>query len=309
MIQAACSVCDGTALLLGEPCPLCEDGPRGAQPAVPAAVDWQRRCRRCKPGRKGAALVKASKVCKEFSGVGRVRLTSVPVDVEDLEVHGSITLMGLARRFAQGSFKNVVVCACTDDLLQSSCGPSTSHRLLALLAERQLLRRVYVDGHAEQLQQVGLPREKVVTACLDARFVDAFRKKVAEDFPRDSSRDHCDLMLVFGVPAQVAAFCAVPNLARRDVPRVLVASDAQRCHSSDFSSSATRVRDHFEASYTSWVTFGRRRATLRPQWGPHFAGRGSSKYREQRVFNEDVDVWAARFAHEAGWASELENVV
>ena len=111
---------------------------------------------------------------------------------------------------------------------------------------------------------------------------------------KDNSCDSCDLMLVLGSSLQVAPFCAVPNIAIRSVPRVLVSSRAHEFRTNMFAEQESRDRFQRTVSYSSWVKFRRRTVSLRPQWGPHFVGRGSSKYREQWVFPENTDTWTQR---------------
>jgi len=132
-----------------------------------------------------------------------------------------------------------------------------------------------------------------------------FYSTVADDFPRDSKHDQCDLMLVIGSSLQVAPFCAVPNLARRDVPRILVTRSAHECYRNAFSSNSCGMyacTDGGGYTQASDVRLGKRKVTLAPQWGRR------SKYKKQWIFDCDADDWARRLAGLVGWSDELEDL-
>lgn len=295
---------------------------------MPPAVDWQRRCRRC--NRKEARrtfLVAASRQppCSECAGLGRRRL-ALPAAVEASD-EGLVSLVGLGRRLARGEFKDVVVCVGGSLLVggafefEREARQSVSCCLLALLERKGLLRRVYSESAAALLHRAGVSAAKVVEVrgpgdrggeklCSSAAFLEA----LAGDFPRDSAKDRCDLMLVLGSSLQEAPFCAVPNLATRSVARALVTRNPFACMSNPFSADIGTMtgkgrHSQFSVSHGCSLRVGKRRVTLRPQWGAHFVGRGSSKYREQWVFDEAPDDWSRRLAVSAGWALELEGLV
>lgn len=199
-----------------------------------------------------------------------------------------VSIESLAQRLAQGHFKEIVVC------FGAEASRGRASEFLARLAQKGWLRRVYVEAGAPV---EGLPEDMVVMAVDEDRLKElGFVSAVQADFPRDASKDHCDLMLVFGSTLQKAPFCSVPNLARRDVPRALVTETVHRCYTNRFSERNHHTRGPFAVSYKSWLKIGARKVSLRPQWGPHYAGNGSSKYLQQWVFDEDPDHWASRLA-------------
>lgn len=321
-----CAVCDGSNTLLDSPCPLCGGDDRfedlaadafrsdvasrlaPTADAPPLAVDWFRRCRRCRPGRRGASLL-AGPSCPDCLGVGRARLSlseEAPIsEGKSVNPPGVPSTVGFARRLSLGEFRNIVVCTG----VQYGVEATYADCLLARLERNGWLRRVYTEGDVGFHARSRLPSGRVVSMegsstgyGAENVFPCDFSQALGEDFPRDSSYDRCDLMLVLGSDLQEAPFCAVPNLARRDVPRLLVGPTAHRCFRNGFSE--RERRSAFPVSYGASVSVGRRRVTLRPRWGAHYAGRGSSKYREQWVFNEDVSVWSQRIILGAGWETE-----
>ena len=69
---------------------------RGASAPLPLGVDWLRPCRSCRPGKRGALLVKLGQRCRDCAGIGRVRIT-LP-DVSEASADGVPSVVGLARR-------------------------------------------------------------------------------------------------------------------------------------------------------------------------------------------------------------------
>eukprot|EP00746_Dinoflagellata_sp_MGD_P004266 gnl/MRDRNA2_/MRDRNA2_108223_c0_seq1.p1 gnl/MRDRNA2_/MRDRNA2_108223_c0~~gnl/MRDRNA2_/MRDRNA2_108223_c0_seq1.p1 ORF type:complete len:361 (-),score=73.01 gnl/MRDRNA2_/MRDRNA2_108223_c0_seq1:53-1135(-) len=198
----------------------------------------------------------------------------------------------------------------------STAQPGDCHLLLSLLARKGLLQRIYTQNVDGLHQRAGVPEELMVEVhgsvahgnlvLYGDELPAHFFQIVSEDFPKDSSRDKCDLMLIIGSSLQVAPFCGIPNIARRDVPRVLVTRCAHKCYQNAFSKSRSTMcyseSDLGGVSVATSTKIGERKVSLAPQWGH------GSKYRKQWVFDCDADEWALRIARLAGWSEELENL-
>lgn len=196
----------------------------------------------------------------------------------------------------------------------STAQPGDCHFLLSLLSKKGLLQRIYTQNVDGMHQRAGVPDGSVVEVhgsiargdlvLYGDSLPSKFFQTVAHDFPRDSTHDKCDLMLVIGSSLQVAPFCALPNIVRRDVPRVLVTRSPHQCCNNAFSKTADSMyhSDSGGCRQASDMHFGKRKVTLVPQWGLH------SKYKRQWVFDCDADDWARHLVQMAGWSEDLENL-
>lgn len=315
-----CPVCEGTGFLLKDICPLCDGETAETDSDVACAYEKQL-AEIVHEFRSGA--IKRVVVC---TGAG----ISVSSGIPDFRSPGGLfehiheelgerfpevldqPEIALSRGFANAYPEEHSRVLNQHKLSEwSILKPGDCHVLLSLLSKKGLLRRIYTQNVDGLHQRAGVPDESVVEVHGSLARGDLvlygddlpghFVSTVAEDFPKNSSHDQCDLMLVIGSSLQVAPFCALPNIVRRDVPRVLVTRSPHQCYRNAFSES----RDSMYGSgctQASDIRFGKRKVTLVPQWGCN------SKYKRQWVFDCDADDWARNLARLAGWSEELENL-
>lgn len=346
-----CPVCDDTGLLLQDPCPLCDgntasadydaghssgssgqpvecsggagrvrqlrqggffDGEHAASATSAGVAELAQRLRRGELSHiivcTGAGISVSSGIPDFRSSGGLfedIRALLGDTCPEVMQSPETALSRGFATRFPEAHAR-------VAKLFDRELGlPGDCHLLLALLAKRGHVQRVYTQNVDGMHQRAGLPPSLVVEAhgslargdevlygdALPAALFEA----IAEDFPANArAPDQCDLMLVIGSSLQVAPFCAVPNLAQRKVPRVLVTRNAMACNRNAYSKTGQDGYYGSSAGCDSDMKFGGRQVTLAPQWG------GSSKYRQQWVFDADVDEWARGLAAACGWMDQLE---
>jgi len=185
-----------------------------------------------------------------------------------------------------------------DEFLMRNAKPSPAHMFFVKLHEKGWLRRVYTQNIDGLHSKSGLPDEKVIEVHgsiaknnivlyedpLPPRFFSA----VNEDFKNNN--EQVDLILVMGTSLQVAPFCALPNLVRKECTRALITLNAFECFSNNFSkkSSGGFYSQNFGPSSTKLAG---RRVTLKPQWV-------KGKYKDQFIFDMDVDLFTEKVALE-----------
>ena len=163
--------------------------------------------------------------------------------------------------------------------------PTDSHKLGKVLYDRYILKRIYTQNIDGLYQKAGIPDDMIVefhgsyekdnVVMYGDSISDEVIKQVKQDFIKDI--DKIDLIIVMGTSLQVAPFCAIPNLVRKSCLRVLV----------DIKPENTFRNEYNDKRCVSYVKFGKRRVTLRPQW----IG-SSSKKRNNLIIKEDTDVFS-----------------
>lgn len=170
--------------------------------------------------------------------------------------------------------------------LMSGAKPTTSHYLGKILYEKGLLRRIYTQNIDGLYQKAGVPTNKIVEfhgSLNDVIYYgdsikDETVQKVSDEI--DSIGD-VDCLLVMGTSLQVAPFCALPNMVRKECCRVLI--DMNPSYRNNFSKQKRNYDGFYQMSSScSYAKFGKHKATLRPQW------RGK-KYKTEFIIKDDVD--------------------
>mmetsp|Transcript_16484 Transcript_16484/g.30417 ORF Transcript_16484/g.30417 Transcript_16484/m.30417 type:complete len:340 (-) Transcript_16484:85-1104(-) len=326
----ACALCDGSGLLIGEPCPLCDDQVGKREDREIADLDATEEehavaeiARRLTSGEFRKVVVCTGAGISFNSGIPdfrskgglfeRIR-AELGADFPELQETPEIAL---SRGFLN---EHPVEAAHVRNFIDHSkwtqARPCDCHLLLALLARKGLLHRVYTQNVDGMHQRAGVPEHLVVEThgslargnivLYDDPIPASFTDVIKEDFPKNAAQDQCDFMLVIGSSLQVAPFCAVPNLAQKNVPRALVTREPEKAFRNAFS----RRRGHPEqdAMYGSMyrcdasARFGKRATSLEPRWGK------GSKYKTQWIFDVDCDKWARDVAKCAGWMYELQEL-
>ena len=157
-----------------------------------------------------------------------------------------------------------------------------SHELCKALYDKDILKRVYTQNIDGLYQKTGVPDNMVVefhgsyakdnVVIYDDDISEEVIEQVKKDFIWDIER--IDLILVMGTSLQVAPFCAIPNLVRKECLRVLVDIKPEYAFNNRFN----------DKTLVSYVKFGKRKVTLRPQW--------FNKKRNNLIITEDTDVFS-----------------
>jgi NAD-dependent SIR2 family protein deacetylase len=175
--------------------------------------------------------------------------------------------------------------------------PTASHKLAKWFHDLGILHRVYTQNVDGLYQKTGLPEDKVIefhgnyTDGTIVLYGDAINSQclyqVTEDLVED---DGTDLLIVMGSSLQVAPFCAIPNLVNKNCTRLLVDKTPENAFINPWTKQkVTLFEDMYRSGggMQSWLKFGKRRVSLRPQWQDH------KKYPLQYIFKEDCDEWSA----------------
>ncbi len=103
-----------------------------------------------------------------------------------------------------------------------------------------------------------------------------------------------DLLIVMGTSLQVAPFCAIPNLVRKECVRVLVDLHPERAKTNRWTLSkkggepSGLYADAFEPTFCK---FGKRKVTLKSLWDNH------KRFPQQHIFEDDTNEWAKLVMH------------
>ena len=177
--------------------------------------------------------------------------------------------------------------------------PTASHQLAKWLYDKGILCRVITQNVDGLYQKTGLPSESIIefhgNYCKDTivLYGDAISNETIQQVLIDMAA--ADLLIVMGTSLQVAPFCAIPNLARKDCVRVLVdlypdgaktnrwVKPIKRYEPSGLFEGGGLYADPIEQSFCK---FGKRKVTLRPLWNNH------KRFPKQYIFKDDTDEWA-----------------
>ena len=160
--------------------------------------------------------------------------------------------------------------------------PTDSHKLGKVLYDKGILKRIYTQNIDGLYQKAGIPDDMIVEFHGSyekdnvVMYGDDISKEVIEQVKEDFIKDieRIDLIIVMGTSLQVAPFCAIPNLVRKDCLRVLVDIKPENAYNNRFN----------DKTLVSYVKFGKRKVTLRPQW--------FNKKRNNLIITEDTDVFS-----------------
>ncbi len=101
-----------------------------------------------------------------------------------------------------------------------------------------------------------------------------------------------DLIIVMGSSLQVAPFCAIPNMVTKQCTRVLVDKNPDNAMTNIWTKrkytnswNYEPGRDSSRGFQCSYLKFGKRKVTLRPQWDNH------RRYPNQHIIQSDIDTW------------------
>lgn len=174
--------------------------------------------------------------------------------------------------------------------------PTASHKFAKWFYDLGILSRVYTQNVDGLYQKTGLPQDKVVefhgnysngTIVLYGDSINSnCIHKITEDLVED---EETDLLIVMGSSLQVAPFCAIPNLVNKNCTRVLVDMVPENAFINAWTKQKTSLYEdmyRYGGGEKSWIKFGKRRVSLRPQWQDH------KKYPKQYIFREDCDEWS-----------------
>lgn len=176
--------------------------------------------------------------------------------------------------------------------------PTSAHMLCKWFHDKAWLVRVYTQNIDGLHQKVGLPEDMVVEyhGSLVKNSVVLYGDGIPQSALSQTTKDlientePIDLMLVMGTSLQVAPFCAIPNLAPKSCTRILLDIHPENAFINDW----TVVKRTPECLYdlstgmrqTSFIKFGKRAVSLRPQWGHH------TKWKSQYIVRQDCDSWS-----------------
>jgi NAD-dependent SIR2 family protein deacetylase len=180
--------------------------------------------------------------------------------------------------------------------------PTVTHNLCKLFYDKGWLKRVYTQNIDGLHQKAGLPTDMVIeyhgsitdnTTVLYGDNIPQYAlTQTISDFCSDSSP--IDLILVMGTSLQVAPFCAIPNMVRKECTRVLIDLHPENA----FTNSWTKRKSIPEGIYSnsissdSFTKIGNRKVSLRPQWSSQ--SRNSSKWKDQYIITSDTDIWSQK---------------
>lgn len=181
----------------------------------------------------------------------------------------------------------------------SKAEPTPSHKFAKWLNDHGVLRRVYTQNIDGLYQKTGLPKKKIVefhgnsnddTVVLYGDSIDpGIIDIIKADFIENTE---VDLIIVMGTSLQVAPFCAIPNLVTKQCTRVLVDKNPDNAVTNPWTK-RQRVNSwvyepgrNGDMPQCSYIKFGKRKVTLRPQWDNH------RKYSQpQHIIQADTDIW------------------
>jgi NAD-dependent deacetylase len=139
--------------------------------------------------------------------------------------------------------------------------PTKAHRFCAWLQSKGWLSKIYTQN-IDGLHLKGVDPSKVVewhgTLSNPVLYGDPINREMIDNCTQDFSQ--ADLVIVMGTSSQVAPFCALHNLAPPTCQRVLVNPNIRDCLSNAWDKSRENM------NCVSYVKFGKRKVTLRPQW-------------------------------------------
>lgn len=169
-----------------------------------------------------------------------------------------------------------------------------AHTLAVFLHALGLLECVITQNIDGLYQRAGLPEDRVIEFHGSSErgnvvaYGDAIDVKVAKD--SRAAMEAADMVLVMGTSLQVAPFCALPNILRKEGYRVLVDIDPENAFDNAWTGSAYR-RSNAGMVVSSWMKFAGRKVTLRSSFGHSYSKR-YRKWRKQDVFAADCDEFA-----------------
>lgn len=178
--------------------------------------------------------------------------------------------------------------------------PSPTHRFINWLHGNGWLKRLYtqnVDGLDWKVSDDTSYHDKIVEVHGSFRddnvvlYGDNISPVVLDQIESDIDEiDDVDLVLVMGTSLQVAPFCALPNMVRKNCTRVLVDRHPENCYSNGYTSlKGLAFYDADAPVYVSNKTtsFGRRTVSLQSFWDPRNKSRG--KWKNQFIIKMDCD--------------------
>jgi NAD-dependent SIR2 family protein deacetylase len=176
--------------------------------------------------------------------------------------------------------------------------PTCTHMLCKWLSDKGWLVRIYTQNIDGLHQKAGLPEEMVVeyhgslikdnVILYGDSIAQSALDQTAADFINNT--DPIDLILVMGTSLQVSPFCAIPNLVNKSCTRILVDICPENAMKNDWSVIKRQPECLYDLRTTmrskSYIKFGKRKVTLRPQWGHN------SRWKSQYIIKSDCDVWS-----------------
>lgn len=182
--------------------------------------------------------------------------------------------------------------------------PTSAHMLCKWLHDKGWLVRVYTQNIDGLHQKAGLPEDMVVE--YHGSLVESSVVLYGDDIPQSAlaqttkdfidNTEGIDLILVMGTSLQVAPFCAIPNLVPKSCTRVLVDIHPENALKNDWTAAKRIPECLYDLStsmrQTSFIKFGKRAVSLRPQWGRH------SKWKSQYIIMQDCDTWSNQIMNE-----------
>lgn len=170
--------------------------------------------------------------------------------------------------------------------------PSKNHELGKILNNLGILKRIYTQNIDGLYQKAGVPVDKVVEfhGSFDnnnlVNYGDEISLSVIKQIKTDFDFDNnIDLLLVMGTSLQVAPFCALPNMVRKECCRVLIDIAPENAYYNNFDKKKSNQMSFYnQPSEISYVKFGKSKVTLRPFW------RRKTRWKNQFIIKEDVDI-------------------
>lgn len=183
--------------------------------------------------------------------------------------------------------------------------PSPSHQLAFYLHQKGWLKRVYTQNIDGLYQKSGLPDDMVVefhgsmskgNIVLYGDNISQYCYDMVEkDLINDVSR--VDLVIVMGTSLQVAPFCGLPNMVRKNCCRVLVDIKPENTFDNNFTPSRGNNRYEYDESKQNLqksFKFRGQQISLQSWWEPLNKElklyRG--KWKDQYIFKRDCDSWS-----------------
>lgn len=172
--------------------------------------------------------------------------------------------------------------------------PTHSHILAKKLNDIGILKKVYTQNIDGLYQKAGVPDNKIVEFHGSYKnnnvvlYGDEICKETEQLVIHDliDTVDEVDLLLVMGTSLQVAPFCALPNMVRKECCRVLIDICPENAYDNSFSKQHITPYMYSEPGQCSYTKFGKHKVTLRQHWNRN------KRWKTQYIIEGDTDIFS-----------------